>query len=466
MKRTFCFLLLFTGICLSAQNIGKEPGGVSYADTDSFSIQIKYHKGYSFVDTLFRDNRASLDRMVSLIDGLGSNPLSKLRSISIKGSASPEGCLADNQKLAEKRAILLREYLIENTSLPSSAIKVCPSDIDWESLGRMIAATDLSWRDEAVSIIHDTPIYLFDRNNRIIDGKKNRLGLLRGGRAWKYMEKRFFPDMRNASVSIEYSQGTDENASGQCMSGNISDKVTGKYIQEDTVEVQTADTTGNMPVNIRECTSWNSSEDSPDTTVIPAAPLEPAKEISQEAKDRKFTVLMKTNMLYDIAAVPNIGIEIPIGKDWSVSANWMYAWWSKESAHRFWRVYGGDAEIRRWFSPRRDTRSFMCGHHIGVYGQMLTYDFEWGGTGYLGDKWSWGAGLSYGYSLPVGQHFNIDFTLGAGYLQGQYMKYHPEDNCYVWDSTHIRRWIGPTKAEISLVWFIGGRGERKGGTRR
>lgn len=101
MKRTFCFLLLFTGICLSAQNIGKEPGGVSYADTDSFSIQIKYHKGYSFVDTLFRDNRASLDRMVSLIDGLGSNPLSKLRSISIKGSASPEGCLADNQKLAE-----------------------------------------------------------------------------------------------------------------------------------------------------------------------------------------------------------------------------------------------------------------------------------------------------------------------------------------------------------------------------
>lgn len=27
MKRTFCFLLLFTGIYLSAQNIGNEPGG-------------------------------------------------------------------------------------------------------------------------------------------------------------------------------------------------------------------------------------------------------------------------------------------------------------------------------------------------------------------------------------------------------------------------------------------------------
>ena len=107
----------------------------------------------------------------------------------------------------------------------------------------------------------------------------------------------------------------------------------------------------------------------------------------------------------------------------------------------------------------------MCGHHVGVYGQMLTYDIEWGGTGYLGDRWSWAAGLSYGYSLPVGKRLNIDFTLGVGYLQSDYMKYTPQDNCYVWDSTHGRRWCGPTKMEVSLVWCIGGRYERKGGAR-
>ena len=85
----------------------------------------------------------------------------------------------------------------------------------------------------------------------------------------------------------------------------------------------------------------------------------------------------------------------------------------------------------------------MCGHHVGVYGQMLTYDVEWGGRGYMGDRWSWAAGVSYGYSLPVGRHFNIDFTLGVGYLQGDYMKYRPEDDCYVWDSTHRKEWFGP-----------------------
>lgn len=107
----------------------------------------------------------------------------------------------------------------------------------------------------------------------------------------------------------------------------------------------------------------------------------------------------------------------------------------------------------------------MCGHHVGLYGQMLTYDIEWGGRGYLGDRWSWGAGLSYGYSLPIGRQFNIDFTLGVGYLSGDYMKYQPEDNCYVWESTRKRKWFGSTKAEVSLVWYIGGRNELKGGVR-
>lgn len=183
------------------------------------------------------------------------------------------------------------------------------------------------------------------------------------------------------------------------------------------------------------------------------------------ATGSKLQFLLKTNMLYDIVAVPNVGVEIPIGSRWSVGADWMYAWWKNGKRHRYWRVSGGDLEVRRWFPARCETAPLLSGHHIGVYGQMLTYDFEWGGKGHLGDKWSWGVGLSYGYSLPIAKRLNIDFTLGIGYLQGKYMTYHPEDGCRVWDSTHIERWFGPTKAEVSLVWFIGGNNGKKGGVR-
>ena len=92
---------------------------------------------------------------------------------------------------------------------------------------------------------------------------------------------------------------------------------------------------------------------------------------------------------------------------------------------------------------------------------MVTYDFELGGRGYLGDKWSYAAGLSYGYSHPIGRRLNIDFTLGLGYLWGEYKEYIPIDNCYVWQATKQRSWIGPTKAEISLVWQLGRGNENK-----
>ena len=144
----------------------------------------------------------------------------------------------------------------------------------------------------------------------------------------------------------------------------------------------------------------------------------------------------------------------------------MYAWWKSDRKHNYWRIYGGDVELRRWFGRRAVEKPFS-GHHVGLYGQIVTYDFELGGKGYLGDKWSYGGGVAYGYSLPVGHRFNVDFTLGMGYLGGSYKEYIPLDGHYVWQTTKNRRWFGPTKAGISLVWLIGrGNYSRKKGGRQ
>lgn len=178
----------------------------------------------------------------------------------------------------------------------------------------------------------------------------------------------------------------------------------------------------------------------------------------------KFYMAAKTNMLYDLAAVPNIGVEFYVGKNFSVGANWMYAWWDNNSRHRYWRIYGGDLNLRYWFGKAAHAKP-LSGHHIGVYAGAVTYDFEWGGTGIMGgkphgtiwDRCQLQTGVEYGYSLPVGRHLNIDFTIGFGYLGGKYIKYQPDSNGsgYIWRSSHNLHWFGPTKAEISLVWLIG-----------
>jgi len=95
-----------------------------------------------------------------------------------------------------------------------------------------------------------------------------------------------------------------------------------------------------------------------------------------------YRIGLKTNLLYDAAAVPNIGIELPLGRKWSLAANWMYSWWHSDRIHWYWRTYGGDVALRRWFGGREGRP--LTGHHLGVYGQMVTYDFELGARGVLG----------------------------------------------------------------------------------
>lgn len=204
-----------------------------------------------------------------------------------------------------------------------------------------------------------------------------------------------------------------------------------------------------------------------------------AEEKTEAASGKKFYMDIRTNMLYDALALPNIGADFYLGKNFSIGINWLYGWWDVDRRHRYWRAYGGEINGRWWFGSLSH-RKPLAGHHIGVYGQIYTYDFEWGGKGQMGGKpgdnlWDrclWAAGIEYGFSLPVARRFNIDFSLGLGYSEGTYYKYTPFEGHYVWTGTHNRHYWGPTKLEVALVWLIGSMerrlpasGNQKGGAR-
>lgn len=163
---------------------------------------------------------------------------------------------------------------------------------------------------------------------------------------------------------------------------------------------------------------------------------------------------VKTNLLYDVALIPNIGVDVYLGKDWSLAANWMYAWWSSNPKHKYWRTYGGDLELRRWWG-KKATEKPLTGYHAGIFLIGMTYDVEFSGRGYLADTFSYGGGLSIGFSQPVTPRLNADFTIGAGYLRGEYKEYIPKNGSYAWQATKMRNYFGPLKAEITLVWTLG-----------
>lgn len=413
-------------------------------DTISAGHFVKFKVNSSAVDTVLSDNAAVLSRIVGMIDSINADPDSHLTQILFIGSSSPDGPLSFNKRLSDRRMNSVFSSIRGKVRIPDSVVGSKHRITDWEMLRLMVATSDMPYRDEVIAIIDDIPESVTDDNGGVSASRRNKLMKLHGGKPWAYMLRRFFPALRSTGVFI-------------ISSAPVKADTAVAVVPDDVAAEEIADTVI-TPVDVRTVTV--------DSTVRQEPIVEP--------KERKsFYMSLSTNMLYDALLVPNIGAEFYLGRNWSVAADWMYGWWDTNRRHRYWRIYGGEIAVRRWLGSAAE-RKPLTGHHVGLYAQAITYDFEFGGKGQMAgepggslwDKCSYGVGIEYGYSLPVASRLNIDFTIGVGYLGGTYYEYRPIDGHYVWQSTHQRHWFGPTRAMVSLVWLLGhGNRNEKGGAR-
>ena len=406
MKRLVVSLLVLLG-CLHS------PGQESRKE-----VSIGFRVGSSALDTQFADNASALADMISFIDGVKADPNAEITAVEFCGSASPEGKKYLNERLASQRADNIRKYVCSHTALPDNLLRQGDCIDVWSRLAAYVERSDMKEKQQVLDELRNRPEYTYDSRGRLIDSRKKRLMEMNYGRTWNYMLREFFPSVRNASVVV---------------------------------------------ISVRQKAAEPEKPDYTETPVSPSVPADTVVTPSPEpstSPNRYFA--LKTNMLYDALAVPNIGVEFSLGKRWSLAADWMYGWWNNDSRHRYWRVYGGGITLRKWLGAKAQEKPLQ-GHHIGLNAQVLTYDFEFGGKGYMGgepggtlwDRMNYAIGAEYGYSLPVARRLNIDFGITVGYLGGRYYEYIPLDGHYVWQSTKQRHWVGPTKAEISLVWLLG-----------
>lgn len=247
-----------------------------------------------------------------------------------------------------------------------------------------------------------------------------------------------WPDLRYAEFRASFRR----NSLAATADNSLSDT----DIENDTSDI-TADITADGSVR-------GTAENSPVITATTGSSLH--ESVTSETRSRFPHLILSTNMLYDAALIPNIGIGVSLNDRFTVWADWMYAWWNNRQRRRYWRIYGGDIELRMQLGHGKGDNN-LAGHRIGVYASIVTYDIQFGRshTGVIGDKFNYAAGITYGYSLPVARRLNIDFSIGIGYQWGRYLKQHLVDTHDVLLSTHNRRWFGPTRAEIGLTWLIG-----------
>ena len=394
------------------------------------TLEIYFHQGSAVWVPHYRNNGSNLEAFVERFKDYHNHKVfTRITKINILAGCSPEGLWEYNQRLSQKRANTMRRVLGDYITLPDSLVVEHSRGINWEDLRKMVVADkEMPYKEEVLHHLDNSPEIVINAEGKIVETRKLRLMYLKDGIPWKYMYNKFFPTLRsfNLAIVIEW------------------EKLEAVQLEVKKEEAE--------PVPALYTQTWR-----------PLAYEYQLPPKAQEPEGEKpFYMALKTNTLYDLALVPNAGIEFYLGRNWSATANWMYAWWKNDHLHWYWRIYGGEVGFRKWFGRAASAKP-LTGHHLGIYGQMLTYDFELGGRGYMGgvpegtlwDKAHYGGGLEYGYSHPIGRRLNLDFTIGVGYLGGEYREYIPQDDCYVWQVTKQRHWIGPTKAEISLVWLLG-----------
>lgn len=407
---------------------------LSARETKQDTLEIYFHQGSALWDAEYKDNGRHLEAFVARFTELcESDEMRKITKIHIVATCSPEGLYSFNERLAGKRAKSIRKVLSEYITLPDSVIVENPIAVNWQGLRAMVKADpDVPYRDEVLDIIDNTPELVINKRGKKQELRKQRLMWKFDGKPWKYMYDRFFPALRsfNLQIVVEWEKYKPLISAVSPISGKAS--CTGKL---------------------------------PEIIFIQPAPVKP----TPQEPERSLYMSAKTNMLYDLALVPNAGLEFYLGKGFSIEADYMHAWWHSDPHNWYWRIYGGDLALRWWFG-RAAKEKPLTGHHIGAYGQILTYDFELGKMGIIGgqpagdifDEPNFTAGLEYGYSLPLAKRLNIDFSIGFGYHWGIFYEYVPIDDCYVWQATKKRSYIGPTKVGISLVWQIGKNNINKG----
>lgn len=263
--------------------------GQEMVSRDTVSVKLYFQQGYDTLSSSFRDNGIRFDSLLHHTRLFNKESEHRLRQVCIVSGASPEGGTEINRYLSDRRGIAARTYLKEKLALDTCFFKMESRGVDWIGLTGQIAMSDMPHRTEVLDILYNTPEWVI-RDGAIVDSRKNRLQRLYGGRVWRYMEKFFFPELRRTKILFVY-----EPCSVGILKPGMAIPIYRSLFNDSTGSIST-------PLSI---------------------PLQPVEPIG----GRSIYIGLKTNLLYCVALVPNLGMEFYLGKGWSAGGSWMYAWW-------------------------------------------------------------------------------------------------------------------------------------------
>ena len=365
-----------------------------------------YKQGKAVMDSSYMTNEATMAQIRHI---LNTTDLSNLEYLVIESGASPEGSEALNSRLSIERGEALGRFLEANIpgNLLEGKTTVKYNGEDWEGLRRLIAA------DASIGEAVRTRILNIIDSDVPVATKKNRLNAVPG---YKALAEKYYPVLRYAFLYLAYT-------------------IPEPVLPDIDTDIELAQQELITPVF------------EPLEVTVPH--VEPGSHIIV-----KPLFAVSTNVLYDLALTPNIALEVPLGKRWSLYGEYTFPWWVTKGNDRAWEILKWDLGARYWMSRRRSSADVLTGHFLGLDLSAGYYDIEPRHTGWQGEGVA--ATLEYGYAWRLGKNWRIDAYLGAGWMGTEYRYYEADeaDAHLLYKYTGRFNWLGPTKAGVSIKYLF------------
>lgn len=396
------------------------------------------------VGVRFKVNRTDIDRQSDFFRTyrhLLPSLLKKgyqMRSLFIRGAASPEGSYANNKRLGRERTANLSQMITDDLSKGPFAEQNV-------SLDSKSITEDYGY---LLTLMREKGDKDYGRVRRVYDDCggdeqtcKRLLSQMDGGRLWTRLKNEYFADLRTARIVL--------------------------WLTKPAPVVEKLPVTEDVTIEKPELT----------TVVMPDGEKPAVVPMPAEEGERRHLIALRTNLLHDFFYMPQYGMAYSpnlqleyypldghytynIGVTWGTNRSW--------SRQEFFQWRDVQLELRRYFKGE----GRFIGTYLGAYAQGGKF-----GIG-LDRKKGWqgeggGAGLSIGYVLPLTKqgNFRLEFMLAGGVYITRYDPYvygNPItgeiDGDYYYDYTgsasnfkrrnHRFQWFGPTNAGIQLTYDI------------
>ncbi len=236
---------------------------------DSTEVVINFRLDKVVYDPAYMGNNERFNELTRLLAAVKADPDTRLKNIRITSSASPEGPYKHNVDLSiERGKTLIKLIKKQDPTLNDDIFVITSLGEAWDGAIKAVEEGDMPHKEEALEIMRNTPENVI-KGGKVVDTRKRQMMNLAGGTVWRYMIENYFPSLRQTSVFVVFKT---------------------KRLVNTLEEL----------APIYACAQQS-------------APGELARgevRMPEPVVERKPIIAVKSNLLYDVLATPNIAVQL------------------------------------------------------------------------------------------------------------------------------------------------------------